>query len=969
MDAGYNMDVDDLFGDSENVTLQTINVAPPVKGLARRIDELRSTGCCQRITWSKSGCVAYISPDGYSVKLKVFYRDPETGKWDLGKDVPLEFPQGRDVYPLVHLSWSHLGNDLAIVDEAGRVMVFSCAMALDRLQFIPVELAHPESEADSVVGMHWLAILPYEQKNHIAWSATRDGAKWKWNIRSHKFHDAHHPIDSKASFIYLKRHGELRLRFQQNDSAWQESSAQLGPMVSTKEPFTHAAFASNNDNTLLLAAYDVKRRLHLYRVETTWNIPTDKQNHRITPFDKPTIQVSLIALEDNSSPIDLTAADLSNGTEPQGAAAAQLTHFNFLPVTPEQGDGSLPTIQAIFTRPPNMIICDQMSPQETPHSVIVKWTVQQSQQGQVHASLDQVTSKKKGVNSVSARTVFLLQRQSDFTLHAVVLAFYPIWYNMLLAFCYSDGTLEFRKRSTLETIMPDGNNHTVTSLLQAGYVFPHTEPSLHVAFSPNHCMAVCMQQEGGIKLRTMIYQHGTITDDEDPRHSAALAALILQSSSAANQYYSSDDIFAILGPLSEKRKHDFISLLFDGLDVNIDCGVDDMSNNHLILLGRSPFFVKILSAMHILGLEGTVSRSLTSKTAWINLNIKYVTQILTTIARIHSQKGPLETTSLRPEGVPQLIGVCRWIMHFMAYILDELFSLGREIEDIPPESLTRDLLEKKIHELNKPAVLILLSAFPRFMMKSWAQPIAWIKRSADTLTHSSTPVPSPEIRRLYTPLHSVVNELPFEWRWFEMLVSETHNLVRGTFKKAGLSDAQRNAVERDLLLGKIPDVLFPVAKRLVTDRLWNSAQPGGCLADKLDVGRLMFFDTTWLGFTESKRARVWHQSHVVDVCQKMIIRGKGSMVYPCMAPQHGQSTNRGDGLRGVHGGSGGVGALEEPGKKARLRQCVRCGECMEDVVQGLPGYSQTHASWLMGVAKHCNCGNSWMLADEKKGAK
>lgn len=60
------------------------------------------------------------------------------------------------------------------------------------------------------------------------------------------FHDAHHPIPSKASLIYLKRHGELVLRFQQNDNAWQETSTQLGPMISTQESFTHAAFASNN---------------------------------------------------------------------------------------------------------------------------------------------------------------------------------------------------------------------------------------------------------------------------------------------------------------------------------------------------------------------------------------------------------------------------------------------------------------------------------------------------------------------------------------------------------------------------------------------------------------------------------------------------------------------------------------------------------------------------------------------------
>lgn len=217
----------------------------------------------RKIAWSKNGCVAYISPDGYTVNLKVFSRDAATGKWNLGKNVLLQVPEGYDDYHFVHLSWSHLGNDLAVMDASGRVMFFSCAMALDRMQFIRAEPAHQESELDSVVGMHWLAILPYEQKvgeqtvnptkitdcfsqNHIAWSASREGNKWKWHVQSHLFHDAHHPLDGKASLIYLKRYGELKLRFQQNDSSWQEVSTQLGPMISTKEPFTHAAFASNN---------------------------------------------------------------------------------------------------------------------------------------------------------------------------------------------------------------------------------------------------------------------------------------------------------------------------------------------------------------------------------------------------------------------------------------------------------------------------------------------------------------------------------------------------------------------------------------------------------------------------------------------------------------------------------------------------------------------------------------------------
>jgi mediator of RNA polymerase II transcription subunit 16 len=157
------MDVDDLFGDSEQVALPTMT-APPVKGLARRLDELSASGCTQKIAWSKNGCVAYITPDGHVVNLRVFSRDPESGKWDLGKDTQLEIPRGHDDFQYVHLSWSHLGNDLAIMDAAGHVSIFSGAMALDRMTFMRADLSKPEAEMDAVVGLHWLAILPYEQK-------------------------------------------------------------------------------------------------------------------------------------------------------------------------------------------------------------------------------------------------------------------------------------------------------------------------------------------------------------------------------------------------------------------------------------------------------------------------------------------------------------------------------------------------------------------------------------------------------------------------------------------------------------------------------------------------------------------------------------------------------------------------------------------------------------------------------------
>ncbi|KAF2735226.1 hypothetical protein EJ04DRAFT_576318 [Polyplosphaeria fusca] len=944
MDNMDNIDnMEDLFGDSEQVALPTI-AAPPVKGLVRRLDELSTSGCSQKIAWSKSGCVASITADGYGVILKVFRRDPATRKWHLGKDVALEIPRRQDDSPFVHLSWSHLGNDLVVMDAAGRAMIFSCSMALDRMTFMRVEITQSEAEMDAVVGMHWLAILPYEQK---ATSGKDDD--WKFQIHSHIFKDAHHPAEGKASLLYLKRHGELRLRFQQADSSWHEVVAMLGPMVSTREPFTHAAFASNNDNTLLLAAFDVSGRLHLSRVEIKWNVPQKREQGQ-KYFDKPELHVADLDVLDNCYPT--SPADLNATSESRIRLAAQLTHLNFLPSTPEQNDGSVPTIQAIFSAPPNIVSYDQ-TPQQNPFSIVLKWEVHHTQQNQLHSSLDKVTSKKKSVSSVPARDVFLVKRLADLMVHSVIISCYPLWYNMILTFCYSDGTIEFRKRSTMDVISPDYNTDTVTSLSQAGFTFPTLDPTLHVALSPNHCIAACMQQDGSIKLRQMEYAHGSLAStDGDPRHAAAFAALVLQSSTAANQYFSSDDILSIIGPLPESRKREFISLMFQGLNVNVDCAWDEGSQNHFVLLGRSPTFVKTLSVAHVLGLEGAVTRSTSSKIAWLVLNIKYVTQIVTTITRMHN---PIDKQPLRPEIVPQFMGICRWIMHCMSYLLDEIITLGHALRNIPQPALDRPTLESKIHELAKPGIILLLSGFPRMMMKLWAGPLAWVYKTA---SQYGTPTSDPNLRRAYGPLHAAIADVPFDYRLFEALLGEAHALVKASYSRASFDEAARNAVERQLLLGHVPEVLVPAARKLLGDTLFRDDG----VMDKLDFTRLTFFETSWLGMGGGWQGVRYYDTHVVDVCQKTVVRGPGAVVAGGNVAGARQRAESGEREKEEGGG-------KRKERQQMLRQCTRCGAYMEDVVQGMQGYSSHHVSWLMGVAKHCVCGNGWMLADDEKRVK
>lgn len=93
---------------------------------------------------------------------------------------------------------------------------------------------------------HHLSLRALKPQTHIAWSASGRDDKWNFQIGLHINNDAHHPADSKASLIYVTKNGQVKLRYQQIDNSWHEASAQLVHMISVKETYTHAAFASNN---------------------------------------------------------------------------------------------------------------------------------------------------------------------------------------------------------------------------------------------------------------------------------------------------------------------------------------------------------------------------------------------------------------------------------------------------------------------------------------------------------------------------------------------------------------------------------------------------------------------------------------------------------------------------------------------------------------------------------------------------
>lgn len=970
------------------------------------------------MAWSKSGCVAYITPDGYAVNVRTFKRDIDTGKWGLGEDATLDIPPEYQGCELVHVSWNHLGTDLVVTDAIGRLLIFNARFVLDRMVLMKTDASVPESEWSPIVGMHWLAIYPHEHKNTIAWSATASNDTWKFDTSSHTFNDARHPVDGLSALLYVRQCGEVRLRYQQGDSVWHEVSAETALLIHALDTFSHAAFASNGDESILLATYDGHEQLYLYQIRIKWSVPP-RPNQQNKNFDKPELSITSLSTESNCSPLAPGEHGNDGSSLSDSRISAQLTHLHFLPKTPDQNDGSVPTVQAIFQTPPNVVSCDQTQPQQLPFSILVRWEVQQTQRNVLHSSLDTVTSKRKSVSSVLPQDAFTLRRLEDLVLHSTVLSFYPLWYSMTLAFIYSDGTIEFRKRRSMEVISPNFSDDNVSSLTQAGFTFAIHEPSVHVALSPNHCIAACMQPDGELKLQYMEYTYGSLAseDDNDKKHAAALAAIVLQSATAGNQYFSSDDIYAVMGPLPPKRRSFLVGLMFKGLNINVDCGMTDDSNNHFLLM-RHTFFVKSLSVSHLLGLSGPSTRSLPAKVAWLTLNIKSLTQLVTTMMRVHSSPSG-EKTAIRPDFVPQMVGIARWIHSCMVFLLDGLFAVGLKVREMAqadpnfkPAEITAAQLNKIIQELNSPALPILFSGFSRMMMLLWRSPLKWAHQSSHEALSKATHV---ELRRVYQALNLAMSDMPKDCNYilFHHIIQDIHSAVRKTYERQGIRDsADRNAIERKILLGEIPQELLAAVRYHITDYLWgknysNDTENGTTapsenapangtdsqfqnLSDRVQATEIMFTSTTWLGLNDSAVSRAWHRQHIVDVIQKCIIRGPPSPPAPssmsnwtsangAAAPQ-GQHHSRdrsnstshmlgagatpfsGLGIAGLGTSLDGNAAV---GRKARdkVRACTRCGACMEDLMPGTSGYTNTQVNWLINMGKHCVCGNGWTFME------
>lgn len=139
------------------------------------------TSAARKLAWSNTGSIARIPTDGSHITFRAMVKDKKTAMWKISTESkhPIPAPEGRK---FVHIAFSGIGIEMAAVDNVGAVHIFSLQGPLSRMVapggFDAVALSHnSKTEADSVVGLHWLPLYSAEFRvgRHMFVSSMRSG--------------------------------------------------------------------------------------------------------------------------------------------------------------------------------------------------------------------------------------------------------------------------------------------------------------------------------------------------------------------------------------------------------------------------------------------------------------------------------------------------------------------------------------------------------------------------------------------------------------------------------------------------------------------------------------------------------------------------------------------------------------------------------------------------------------------------
>ncbi|KAH0294203.1 hypothetical protein M436DRAFT_81910 [Aureobasidium namibiae CBS 147.97] len=830
-----NIDVDELFGE------ESINAAIAATfdtdALFQRIERSHIVGCCQRLAWSRTSCIAQISADSRKVVVRALCRDKNTANWSLSDETEVNASEGAI---FTHVEWSSSGFDLVIADQFGRFTLFSLTHALNSLERRPVNLTSSVDDLNQVVGLHWLPTNPAGQtRTALILPAAKEGNRWVNTMKLHEVHGVSNPIDNKAAFLCVTRRGLLKLIYEQPGQPWSQYVFTLDNLADSGDVLTHAAFCQANQH-LVMVTYDTSKRLRLYKIMINWNANAgDGTNHKTTL--NPQIAVLHVELLDRCVP-----------QSSERAASAQLSSLHVEPIS-QAIDNSTFTVVAVFT--------SAAQDHSGKFSIISRWDLQQ-----VDATLHDSFKSLRPTTAQPAtnKPVQRLYRTEDIFSQKAILALQSNVYHNMFAFAASDGTVEFRSRETMQIIISDGDTNKATSLPQNGFSFPN-EDCIDIFLSPSLAASVITKPDGTLKLHNAEYQHNwkDAKDDNDLAQ-AAVVSLARELASVTCYQIGFDDLLSVIPTdLDRSLRCKFISEIFRTISRNVDFSLDDPKLQSGKVLKDSLLF-RIASAQLLVSYNTNPKRrDIPAKSAWVLLNLRSVcTNIAQTLTMTQQIRG---MHNMESSLFVSLKGLVRWSLDLMTLIFDDMIETMRFCKG----DFDRGRILAYIHEKNSVSLHILLCSTTRALLgmlgnliRNFAMRVVKTQEKVRLSSRTNDIRDSVELQQMEAMMGS---ELPFEIKLFEQLVAEVDGNVRATYQAAQSSPPHRSFYEQSMLVdADIPEALSPVLQRLFGEIVPR-------LESQIDGVAIYLRDTAWLDLGEDEEAIKRAERQQYDVLRKCAI--------------------------------------------------------------------------------------------------
>ncbi|KAK9453703.1 mediator complex, subunit Med16 [Dipodascopsis uninucleata] len=693
---------------------------------------------------------------------------------------------------IVHLCWSYYGIELAIVDSVGRLSIFAFNGNLNQLKCIYKALLPEDQFGETISGFRWLNMnKPILISNPVA---RQENRQFHYGIHKASPFGPWHPHSNKQACIAVTRTGKLKLWYQQHDAFYHELVTDVESDLASEDYYSTSAFGSDRDDTFVLAVYSKNRHmLKLFRIAIQWNVLATgaASNNQQIQNDVQWATISVRRLYTNQ--LYCPNNFLRNLTQlrvvsPTNHPESRLTVF----ATFASKSGT--TIQKIEVLSLPILL---------------------------HSNFDALGLRR---NPIPDNQNDVIQFADTYEVPKQLIGIESLYADTILFLSYGDGSVEVRSRDTFTISTPNFNYQSIHSLFDAGFTFLQATNAINICMSPNMVAFVLLNEEGEVKLHSMI----NVMKPEDGDISTPTAvALALRHTVACYSNISCDDLMLIAGSKELNSDPEFYTSVLKqchrSIGFSLDLPKDVQADKFLVL----PSLQKLLSFQASLGAKKGWYRNTSGMIAWVTLNLRLLAFALTfTLKATHQKQAGSSEIDLRGDTILTLLGLAKWCVDFLVYLLQDICELERNMEKFfqPGASSV--------------ALVMLLGAVPRLLIRYTLRGLRGLEQLVARSANQETDILGLS-RQAFRELEEILKSGPVQIALFEKLVNDIETFMRNTYP----DNSDRLQIEQTLFFkGSIPIELHSVVHRVRNVFLQR-------IKTELDIPSLYFYPTTWLNLS------------------------------------------------------------------------------------------------------------------------